>query len=433
LRSDLHDKQGFDEFVSSAEYAACDGFYILTQTTMLEKFYQRYGGNESEKRATTDDKVQVAGILITDEEMQENLPDLTGKSLAGNRQSLDASKSRKLAGLAMLHRKFIDEEVVVKIPAKWTYESTKRSINEKLGDGVYEQHGTFNANNRTRMQIPWSVKDVTAIFAKVDKEYKTAMDKYTMGTGGGSGANENFAWQERDPTNVVTYSSGSQPCLIYLSVMHMWDKEYSFPYVSVQDSMPADCAIDDDINFDTNLPDETNNHTPTNNTLVRRNTADTTNSRSLLSIHSSCTERLLESMMNGFTHASDEANTVTRKMINVVNSTFESDNRGGSTDQLQPHQIMENITKTGQLIDDYKGKINAKRAARDELKQSTDSRRKKKMKVLKKDINHMKLMVKTLHKTLEHHRVKLDEVITSTNLMENNNASSDSDSDSDSD
>ncbi len=98
---------------------------------MLEKFYQRYGGNKSEKRATTDDKVRVAGILITNEEMQEYLPDLTGKSLAGNRQSLDASKSRKLVGLAMLHQKFIDEEVVVTIPAKWTYESTKRSMKEK--------------------------------------------------------------------------------------------------------------------------------------------------------------------------------------------------------------------------------------------------------------------------------------------------------------
>jgi hypothetical protein len=123
----------------------------------------------------------------------------------------------------MLHRKFIDEEVVVTIPAKWTYQSTKTLINGKLGDGVYEQHGNFNPNNQACMQIPWSVKDVTAIFAKVDKEYKTAMDKkYTMGTGGGLGADENFAaWQERNPTNVVTYSSGSQPSLIYLLVMHM--------------------------------------------------------------------------------------------------------------------------------------------------------------------------------------------------------------------
>jgi hypothetical protein len=62
-------------------------------------------------------------------------------------------------------------------------------------------------------------------------------------------------------------------------------------------------------------------------------------------------------MMNGFTQASDEANRETREMINVVRSTFGSNNRGGSTDQQQPHQITEHITKTGQLIDDYESRL----------------------------------------------------------------------------
>jgi hypothetical protein len=53
---------------------------------MLEKFYRWYEGTEFQKRTTTDDKVCIAGILITDEDMQEYLPDLTGKSLAGNQQ-----------------------------------------------------------------------------------------------------------------------------------------------------------------------------------------------------------------------------------------------------------------------------------------------------------------------------------------------------------
>ncbi len=77
---------------------------------------------------------------------------------------------------------------------------------------MFKSHGNFKANNKICMRIGWSVKDVMSIFAKMDRDYCAAMDKYTMGTGGGPGADANFAaWQERDPTNVVTYSSGSQP------------------------------------------------------------------------------------------------------------------------------------------------------------------------------------------------------------------------------
>ena len=81
LRNDLNNnKQGFDDFILSAKYAACDGFYILTQAALIDVILQRYGGDESQRRATTNDKIHVAGILITDEEMREYLPDLTGKS-----------------------------------------------------------------------------------------------------------------------------------------------------------------------------------------------------------------------------------------------------------------------------------------------------------------------------------------------------------------
>ncbi len=168
-RGDLHDKQGFDDFICSDEYAAVNGFYILTQFTILDICFQRFGGDDGNiKRPTTDDNVRVAGILIADEDMREYLPGLTGRSRGGNRQSLDASRSRRLAGLSMLQRKFIYDEVVLTIPPKCFFESTKLSINEKLEDGVFELHGNFNANIPCHMRIAWSVKDAT-IFAKMTK------------------------------------------------------------------------------------------------------------------------------------------------------------------------------------------------------------------------------------------------------------------------
>ena len=287
------------------------------------------------------------------------MPDMTGRSRAGDRSSLDASRSRRLAGLAMLHRKFIDDEVVVTIPPKWYLQSTKASINEKLGDGVFESHGNFNANNPLRMRIAWSVKDVTAIFAKVDKEYRAAMDKYTMGTGGGPGAEENFAaWQDRDETNVVTYSPGSQPSLIYLSVVHMWDKEYSFPFVTVRDSMPDNCSIDEEIDFGggDNLSTPTDGES--RGTLAR----STSRARSSSSRggHSSLSrmERGLESAMMGFSDATKEASSATREMISIVRPILASNTGGnggasGGVSQLMPHQLTEHISRTEELITNY--------------------------------------------------------------------------------
>jgi hypothetical protein len=70
------------------------------------------------------------------------------------------------------------------------------------------------------------------------------MDLYTMGTGGGPGAPENFnVWQERDPTTVVNYIQWNT--FIYLSLVHIWDKMYSFPFVNVKDKLPVSAAIGD--------------------------------------------------------------------------------------------------------------------------------------------------------------------------------------------
>jgi hypothetical protein len=85
----------------------------------------------------------------------------------------------------------------------------------------------------------------------MDKEYHMVMDKYTQGTGGGSGLDENYvAWQQCDELHVINYTN-QQASLIYLTVVHMWDKMYGFPFVSVKDTLPLECAIDSCFDFDT--------------------------------------------------------------------------------------------------------------------------------------------------------------------------------------
>ena len=107
---------------------------------------------------------------------------------------------------------------ILTIPVKWFSNETKDSINSFLGEGTYEEHGNFNPNNNDRISLPWTVKDVTAILTKLEKEYSASMDKYTQGTGGGPSADENYvAWQQRDECNVIKYSN--QPSHIYLTVV----------------------------------------------------------------------------------------------------------------------------------------------------------------------------------------------------------------------
>ncbi len=64
-----------------------------------------------------------------------------------------------------------------------------------------------------------------------------------MGTGGGSGAPENFStWPTCDETHVSTYIQ--QNTNLYLAVVHIWDKQFGFPFVPKRDPMPVDCMID---------------------------------------------------------------------------------------------------------------------------------------------------------------------------------------------
>jgi hypothetical protein len=94
-------------------------------------------------------------------------------SLRGSkiRAELDAAASRKLAGFRALYTKFIDKEIVVTLPEKWTLEETKCSIDGLTREGLYKQFGTFDPTNAARIALNWTQKDVSGIFGKVVLEY----------------------------------------------------------------------------------------------------------------------------------------------------------------------------------------------------------------------------------------------------------------------
>ena len=156
-RGDIHTgtDEEFLDLVNSPKYSDKTECYFLLQTSMLEFIHTSYGPSYVElMRIHTDNKVRLAGILITDPEMREYILDITGKSKGIDRCSLDASNGRKAFGLTLLHHKFIDEEVVVTLSTKWLMEETRLTMNNLRGEEAFEEHGHFNPNNNNRIRLP---------------------------------------------------------------------------------------------------------------------------------------------------------------------------------------------------------------------------------------------------------------------------------------
>ncbi len=84
----------------------------------------------------------------------------------------------------------------------------------------------------------------------VRKSYNCVMERYTMGTGGGSGMPENYLiWQERDET-MITGCISQITADLYLTVVHIWDRMHDYPFVAIREQIPQEARISDKENGD---------------------------------------------------------------------------------------------------------------------------------------------------------------------------------------
>lgn len=82
------------------------------------------------------------------------------------------------------------------------------------------------------------------IFKLLKAAYMACMDKWELVTGGGLGAAANFSVSEsQDATCVVSYTQ--QESLMYLSVVHMWDREQKYAFVKRKVPMPCQAMVED--------------------------------------------------------------------------------------------------------------------------------------------------------------------------------------------
>ncbi len=384
------------------------------------------------KEATTDDKIQVAGIVFG--ELHEYIPDMLG-SLRGSkiRAELDAAASRKLAGFCALYTKFIDKEVVARLPEKWTSEETKCSIDGLTHQGLYNQFGTFDPNNAARIALNWTQKDVSGIFGKVVLEYQECMKKYTMGTGGGPGAPKNFAtWETRDESYVSLYTQ--QDANLYLAVVHIWDKLYGFPFVPRRDPMLDECMIDDPIDFEYEEEEEDDHNTnPMLRTTGPDEAATTPPSSGKSKSKSARKEKGIKSVLEKMSQGREEMNKKVMEIVEMMRSAGDSRSTSGLLGG-EPHEIMDHINKSMTLIGTCRKELKdlcwQKRAiTREGTNAELTQKQLKKMKIISKYIKGQKSMIATLENAMEDQRKKLTSVTKTTGDTDDddNNSSSEED------
>ena len=241
-RADLYNigrDVGFMDFIESEKYDHVRSFFILSQQDLLEYiFVEKFGPQPDAKNVTMDDKVQVARIVFMDSDMRKCITSMVGKARTGRRLEMDATSGLYHSGFSLLHARFIDKEVIIKLPEEWTRVETQETMDERHGPGTFANYCTFNPNNVARLDLPWSQEDVMRIFEKMVAEYQAMMDLYTKGTGGGPGASEHYAdWMHHPAECVVGYIH--QPCNFYLSVVHIWDKQFNWLLTDEKDPLPS--------------------------------------------------------------------------------------------------------------------------------------------------------------------------------------------------
>lgn len=445
-RGDLHNMGrdiGFNDLMEKSVYDIREKFYILSQQQLVEYlFIEKYGPERENKRVTTDDKVRVAGILFMDDDMRKCITSMVGSSRAGPRSDIDATPGLIRSGFRLLHDRFTDKDVNISLPTAWTCDATRQAIDDRHGPGTYDAACTFNPNNLVRIVLPWSESEVKAIFDKMLTEYQSVMHFYTKGTGGGPGAPEHYAdWWHRPAECVVGYIQ--QPCNFYLTVVHMWDKQFRWKLTCEQDPMPRECVIDDGVNFDNDANEEREGNyvgggilneedaitprrifPPTSTTSQQVQQKNTTSSQK---------EKTMTAALDRLRSDRDTNRAAAGEMISIMRRMEESHKETSTNVNRQPHELMNDIKNSRKLIQECTEELKTMKQRKRDLSINSDENQKK-IKLISKDIKRQKTLLETMKATLDDQVDALHSIhMTNAKKRKGDSSSSGSDDDDSSD
>jgi len=248
-RADIHAITDTEllSFANLPEYKDNDTLFFVRQSDILKVFYDANTTSVRDKmRFTQADRIR-AVLLLFEEDMREYIPFcLNGKDKSG-RLCLDEWESRRRRCYHLIRDKFTDAEVSVELPRKWYDEDTKLKIDAKHGFGKWDEYTkNLDPNDLERISIPRTDDDMKTLIGTTLVEYNKIMNDYQKNTGGGDGDEALFvSWEMRGEITFLNYDLKVKDN-VYLTIIHMRDKQFNFPITIITDPIDPEFQIDDD-------------------------------------------------------------------------------------------------------------------------------------------------------------------------------------------
>jgi hypothetical protein len=407
-----HQSPELQAMLTHDDYKDKDVLYYLSQREILTHCFGKWGVDNSAKlKPDVDDKLRLLGILLTFEEMREYIPDILNKRRDSEKgwQSLDAAPGRARNAWTGLLKLFCNENVVVDFPEKWSAADFKQRINDRSNDSdFYDTHCKFNPNNKERIKLPWDKTSLKSVLKDGKSDYDEMMKTYTMGTGGGSGAPEDFAdWWNRDESWILNYTP-QQAQSVYLAIVFMWDKLHNFPFSPPCQKMPPGCGREDEAPVDGSTPIAA---------APKANKSDTV-------------------VLKAFKELSAQRADTTKKLLEAIQG--KDDSADEEDDSANRAAMIQRIANTRELKVSFEQDLRKLRKKRDRVEDkyaADEEKQAKKLKRVDVDIGDCKSMIQETAKTL---RVQLKELRELNNVgakqlqYKNGSESSSSSDDSDS-
>lgn len=79
------------DLMTCPDYVPKQAFWVLQQSVVFDNLHSKFGTSDVEAKRIRHDKLQMAGIIITNEVIRDYIPDLCGWSRGGSRANMDAS------------------------------------------------------------------------------------------------------------------------------------------------------------------------------------------------------------------------------------------------------------------------------------------------------------------------------------------------------
>ncbi len=220
-----------EEYVSALDveqtkvlYLCRTQFHLWAKNNLKDSLEKR----KELSKSTPSDHVRLFGIAA----LQENRDDLLalGRARNGTRADADGPLNLRDSIFFQWAQQFNDESLVLKSPDRAVF---------------LDSYNKIDANDVDRMKIKRDHNWIATLWKKVLSDYNAASKLWKMGTGGGSGAPENFSdWNERDGEIFADYGpwTGKRDDLAWINML---DKEIGFCFNNEHDPPPAESVLED--------------------------------------------------------------------------------------------------------------------------------------------------------------------------------------------